>query len=51
MLHFACYENVDDSIAKWLIANGADMEVVNYDDDKPIGNDNNEVSSFIKLSN
>jgi ankyrin repeat protein len=51
LLHFACYENVDDSIAKWLIANGADMEVVNYDDDKPIGNDNNEVSSFIKLSN
>ena len=51
LLHFACYENVDDSIAKWLIANGADMEVVNYDDDKPIGNDNNEVSSSIKFSN
>ena len=51
LLHFACYENVDDCIVKWLIANGADMEVVNYDDDKPIGNDNNEVSSFIKFSN
>ena len=51
LLHFACYENVDDSIAKWLIENGADMEVVNYDDEKPIGNDKNEVSSFINHSN
>ena len=38
LLHFACYENVDGSIAKWLIANGADLELINYDDDKPIGN-------------
>jgi hypothetical protein len=39
LLHFACYENVDDCIAKWLLAKGANMEVTNYDDDKPIGND------------
>ena len=51
LLHFACYENVDDCIAKWLIANGADIEVANYDGDKPIGNDNNEVSYFINLPN
>ena len=51
MLHFACYKNVDGSIAQWLIANGADKEVANYDGDKPIGNDNNEVSSFINLPN
>jgi hypothetical protein len=38
LLHFACYENVDDCIAKWLLAKGANMEVTNYDDDKPIGN-------------
>ena len=51
LLHFACYENVDDCIAKWLLAKGANMEVTNYDDDKPIGNDNNEVSYFINLPN
>jgi hypothetical protein len=51
LLHFACYENVDDCIATWLIANGAHMEVANYDDEKPIGNDKNEVSSIINLSN
>ena len=50
LLHFACYENVDDCIAKWLIANGANMNVVNFDGDKPIGNDNNEGQIFINLS-
>ena len=46
LLHFACYENVDDCIAKWLIANGADIEVANYDGEKPIGNDKNKISSL-----
>ena len=50
LLHFACYENVDDCIAKWLIANGANMEVVNFDGETPIGNDNNEGQIFINLS-
>ena len=51
LLHFACYENVDDCIAKWLVANGANMEVFNYDGEKPIGNDKNKISSIINLSN
>ena len=46
LLHFACYENVDDCIATWLVANGAHMEVANYDDEKPIGNDKKKISSL-----
>ena len=40
------YENSDGSFEKWLIGNGAGKEVANYDGDKPLGNDNNEVSSL-----
>ena len=46
LLHFACCENVDDCIAKWLVANGADMEVINFNGEKPIGNDKNKMSSL-----